>query len=285
MVVYLDSLFLLNLGVDGLLLSAARRLSRSGGSWQSTLAAAGLGALYAAALIALPRQWMGHPLVRVAVAVLMAWICTGGGGRTGALLGLFLLLSLSLGGGVLLLSLAGLGRMSSAAGVPVTLSDAQLLLLCAAGEYLLCSTVTALTRRSGSATVLLLLRCQGRRVLLRGLVDSGNLLRDPLTGKSVVVVSREAASNLFPPDLCPTAEELRRPEEVCARLAGEWEPGRVRLLPYHAVGTEQGLLLAVRLDALEVNGKRYPNRLAALSPSPLAGGGQAIIGTEEGGFV
>jgi stage II sporulation protein GA (sporulation sigma-E factor processing peptidase) len=175
--------------------------------------------------------------------------------------------------------------MSSAAGVPVNLSDAQLLLLCAAGEYLLCCTVTALTRRSGSATVPLLLRCQGRRVLLRGLVDSGNLLRDPLTGKSVVVVSPEAAGPLFPAGLRPTPEELHRPEEVCARLAGEWEPGRVRLLPYHAVGTEQGLLLAVRLDALEVNGKRYPNRLAALSPSPLAGGCQAIIGTEEGGFV
>jgi stage II sporulation protein GA (sporulation sigma-E factor processing peptidase) len=283
MVVYLDSLFLLNLGVDGLLLSAARRLSRCGGSLKTTLAAAILGALYAAALFALPWGWVGHPLIRVTVAVLMACICTGGGRRTGALLGLFLLLSLSLAGGVLLLSLAGLGRMSSAAGVPVSLSDAQLLLLCAAGEYLLCSTVSALTRRSGSATVPLLLRCQGRTVLLRALVDSGNLLRDPLTGKPVVVVSREAA--LFPTGLCPTAEELRHPEEVCTRLAREWEPGRVRLLPYHAVGTEQGLLLAVRVDVLEVNGKRYPNRLAALSPSPLAGGCQAIIGTEEGGYL
>jgi hypothetical protein len=41
----------------------------------------------------------------------------------------------------------------------------------------------------------------------------------------------------------------------------------------------------VRVDVLEVNGKRYPNRLAALSPSPLAGGCQAIIGTEEGGYL
>lgn len=285
MVVYLDSLFLLNFGVDALLLSAARRLSRSGRSRLRTLLAAALGALYAAALFALPWAWLGHPLTRVALAVLMACICTGRSGRTGALLGLFLMLSLSLAGGVLLLTLTGVGRMSSAAGVPVSLSDTQLLLLCAAGEYLLCSTVCALTRRNGSATVPVLLRCQGRTVLLRALVDSGNLLRDPLTGKPVLVVSREAAAGLFPPDLRPTDEDLRRAEALCTRLTRDWEPGRVRLLPYHAVGSAQGLLLAVRVDRMEVGGKRYDNRLAAISPDGFTGGVQAIIGTEEGDLL
>ncbi len=285
MVVYLDSLFLLNFGVDALLLSAARRLSRSGGSWRRTLAAAALGALYAAALFALPWGWLGHPMTRAVLALVMACICTGGRGRTGALLGLFLLLSLSLAGGVLLLTLAGVGRMSSGSGVPVSLSDAQLLLLCAAGEYLLCSVVCALTRRAGSAAVSVLLRCQGRTVLLRAMVDSGNLLRDPLTGKPVLVVSAAAAAGLFPPELRPTEEEYRHPEELCTRLTRLWEPGRVRLIPYRAVGTQQGLLLAVRLDRLEVSGKRYDNRLAAVSPGRFAGGVQAIIGTEEGALL
>lgn len=284
MVVYLDRLFLLNLGVDALLLSAARQLSRTVGSAWRTLGAALLGALYAAALFILPWAWLWHPLTRFLLALVMVRICNGGHGRTGAMLVLFLLLSLALAGGVLLLNAAGLGRMSSSAGVPVNLSDARILLLCAAGEYLLCSAACTLTRRSGSATVPILLRCEGRTVLLRALVDSGNLLRDPLSGKPVVVVSARAAQALFPPELCPDPSELERCESVCQRISEHW-PGRVRLIPFHSVGASHALLLALRLDRLEVNGRVYCNRLAALSTAALPKGCQAIIGTEEGGVL
>lgn len=284
MVVYLDQLFLLNLGVDALLLSAARQLSRSVGSAWRTLAAATLGGIYAATLFALPWPWLWHPITRVALALVMARICSGESRRTGLLLALFLLLSLALAGGVLLLSVAGMPAMSSDAGVPVNLSDARVLLMCAALEYLMCSAVCTLTGRSGSLTVSVLLRCEGRTVLLRALVDSGNLLRDPLSGKPVVVVGAQAVGALFPPGLRPEPEELEHSEELFRQLSRRWI-GRVRLIPVHSVGASNALLLALRLDSLEVNGRVYSNRLAALSPSPMPPHCHAIIGTEEGGIL
>ncbi len=282
-VVYLDSLFLLNLGLDALLLSAARRLSRSGGSWGRTLSAALLGALYAVGVFLLPWPWLEHPVTRLACSAGMARLCSSR--RTGALLGVFLLLSLSLAGAVVLMAAAGLGRMSQSSGFPSSAADARLLLLCAAGEYLLCCAVAALKRRGSSACVPVLLRCEGRTVLLRALVDSGNLLRDPVSRAPVLVVSPEWAAALFPPGLCPTAEELRHPEAVLKRLVSRWEPGRLRLLPFQAVGSAQGLLLAVRLDRLEVGGRVFPGRLAAISPTTLSGGFEAIIGSDEGGLL
>lgn len=282
-VVYLDSLFLLNLGLDALLLRAAGQLSRASGSWRRTLLAALLGAFYAVGVFTLPWPWLNHPVTRLALSMGMARLCTRR--RSGALLGAFLLLALSLAGAVVLMSAAGLGRMSHSSGLPVCAADARLLFLCAAGEYLVCCAVAALTRRAGSACVPVLLRCEDRSVLLQAMVDSGNLLRDPVTGAPVLVVSPEQAAGLFPPGVRPTEDELRRPETALPRLSRLWSPGRLRLLPFQAVGRAQGLLLAVRLDRLEVGGRVCKGRLAAISPDPLPEGYGAIIGTDEGGLL
>ena len=47
---------------------------------------------------------------------------------------------------------------------------------------------------------------------------------------------------------------------------------RTRLIPYSAVGTPNGLLLAVRLDAALVDGKPAEARLLAFSPNDLSDG-------------
>jgi len=57
------------------------------------------------------------------------------------------------------------------------------------------------------------------------------------------------------------------------------DPARFRLLPYRSVGVDGGLLLAVRADAVEVDGRPLPNRLIALSPTPVSDTGtyQALL--------
>ncbi len=161
-------------------------------------------------------------------------------------------------------------------------SDGRMLLLCGAGEYLLVSLLCRGQRKDATRTVPVLLKAEERTILLTALVDSGNLLRDPLTGKSVLIAEYEALRPLFPPDCRPETWKLERPEEVFQALSPKWV-GRLRLLPYSAVGTPSGLLLAVRLDRMEVNGRSFSGRLAAVTPQRLSveGNYQAIIGTTE----
>lgn len=47
------------------------------------------------------------------------------------------------------------------------------------------------------------------------------------------------------------------PEEKMARLYRQGCPVRFTLLPFRAVGTRGGLLLAAKSDYIEVEGKRY----------------------------
>ena len=74
------------------------------------------------------------------------------------------------------------------------------------------------------------------------------------------------------------------PEEKMARLYRQGCPVRFTLLPFRAVGTRGGLLLAAKSDYIEVEGKRYWRTPVALSEQPVSDGGgyHALWGAMEG---
>ncbi len=117
-------------------------------------------------------------------------------------------------------------------------------------------------------------------MLLRALVDTGNLLRDPLTGDPVLIAEGRAVARLFPRDCVPTEQELCHPAAALERLSQRWTSTRLRLVPYRAVGTERGLLLAVRVDEMEVDGVSRGSRLVAVTPGRLGAAYHGLIGTE-----
>ena len=108
---------------------------------------------------------------------------------------------------------------------------------------------------------------QGRRMQVRGLRDTGNLLRDPLTGESVLVADAAVGRQL----LGLSREQLQNP----AQALQQGLPGR--LIPYHSVGNQGGLLLALRLKEIRI-GARRGEALVAFSPTELGGGYQLLLG-------
>ncbi|MCD8007548.1 MAG: sigma-E processing peptidase SpoIIGA, partial [Clostridiales bacterium] len=77
LVVYLDSLFLLNLGLDELLLFTAAKLGGVRRRHGRIFLAAVLGALYAVILFCQRQSYAAHPLARAAVAVGMVFLAVG----------------------------------------------------------------------------------------------------------------------------------------------------------------------------------------------------------------
>ena len=104
-------------------------------------------------------------------------------------------------------------------------------------------------------------------VSLLCLVDSGNLLKEPISGDPVLIVASSVAPRL--------------PDDVVAYLLnGSGEPPsriahRVRIIPAKAV-TGVGLLRAIRPDELFVNGEK---RRAYIS---LRDAGKGAFGTYDG---
>ena len=282
MVVYLDRVFLLNLLLDYLLLLAAAQLSGRTLHRLRLLACAAGGGAYAVLTFLPGCGFLRTPLCQLAVGSIIA-LCAYGGKRRPALL--FLLLSGGLAGFVLALGLwAGsptglLGRVYRGE------VSWPLLLGAALGFYVLLRLLLGQGARHGGGELLkITISVCGRKQTVTALHDTGNTLRDPVSGRPALVLERNAAEELWPPEVAAVLASPLPPEEKMARLHRQGAAVTFSLLPFRSVGTPAGLLLAARSDYIEINGRRYPRTPVALSEHPVSDGGgyHALWGDPEG---
>lgn len=282
MVVYLDRVFLLNLLLDYLLLLAAAQLSGRTLHRLRLLACAAGGGAYAVLTFLPGCGFLRTPLCQLAVGSIIALCAYGGRGRPALL---FLLLSGGLAGFVLALGLwAGsptglLGRVYRGE------VSWPLLLGAALGFYVLPRLLLGQGARHGGGELLkITISVCGRKQTVTALHDTGNTLRDPVSGRPALVLERNAAEELWPPEVAAVLASPLPPEEKMARLHRQGAAVTFSLLPFRSVGTPAGLLLAARSDYIEINGRRYPRTPVALSEHPVSDGGgyHALWGDPEG---
>ena len=252
--VYVDLVTGLNFLIDLLLFLGTNRLSGYPPGLKRTVPAAVLGGVYSGACLMPGFRFLGGVAWRLVFLVLMGVAAFGLGRGAWKRCGLFLLLSMALGGVALAMESGGL-RMP---------------LLAAAGVWLLCQIGFG-----GSAGdreyVPMEIRHRDVTVRLTALRDSGNCLKDPVTGEQVLVIDADAAARLT--GLRP--EQLRNPLETMAAGA---VPG-LRLVPYRTVGQPGGMLLAMRFRDVTVGGRKT-SAVVAFAPERIGRGEgyQALIG-------
>lgn len=258
-VIYLDRLFLLNLAVDYLLCLLSGRVCGLVLHRGRYLLAALLGALYAVLTLLPGLAFLGGALGKLAAAALMAAIAYGGQARFLRCAAVFLAVSAAFGGALWALSLAG-GRPRF---------DARVLLLsfalCYAGMQLLFRSRARLPDRP---RVEVRVSLGGRESRFMALLDTGNSLSDPATGREVMLAAPHALAPLFP------GADLRL--DAAALVSLPALAGRFRLIPYRAVGGH-GLLAAFRPDAVTVGGKARDGLLVAVSPEAQGDGFEGIV--------
>lgn len=276
MVIYLDVLFVLNAVIDYLLLLVSARVAGTPLHRGRFAIGAVLGGLYAAALFLPGFSFLNRKFYRFLSAFFMLLVAYG---ATRFLLKqtlVFLALVCVLGGSVMAIGMMDGTTMNVGRGVVYSIPDVKTILLASAVCYaVLTAAGSKLFRHtvSGGELRQITFELEKRKVQLTALIDTGNTLSDPMTGRAVPVAEGDALGTLFPVDHCPRKEDLLDPIQGIARLnTGQWR-GRFRLLPYRAVGVEHGFLLAVKMDSVFVGTQRLNGTLVALSPTPVSDGG------------
>ncbi len=272
MVVYLDTIFLLNSAADAAALYAAARLSGLPVSGRRLAAAALLGGTYGA-LCALP-GWGALASFPAQACAAAALVRLAFGRREGFLrrVLLFYLLSCSLAGALV----AG-ARLLRERGAALAGLDWRIFFLAGGGCFLLLTVVFRGGARHTAAGQLRRCRIcrQGREAELTALLDTGCTLTDGLSGAPVLTVHWAALEPLWTPEEHSVLSCLER--EGAARCL-ERLGGGFRLLPYRAVGVRSGLLLCFKADGAELEGRSLGPVTVALSPTPVSdGGGYAAL--------
>ena len=252
MVIYLDLVMGLNFLVDLLLLLGTNRLCGFPPGLPRAAAAAGLGGVYAGWVMVSGFGFLGSGFWRSVFLLLMGIIAFGWNPGAWRRTGIFLLLSLAMGGVA-----TGISRD----GIPA-------LLLSAASVWLL-SRIGFGGTAGGREYIPITVTEGDRSASMIALKDTGNGLRDPISGEQVIVLGPEAAKKLL--DL--TEEALRRPVETVQKFPG------LRLIPYCSVGQPGGLLVGKRFSSVKL-GQRQCSALVAFAPETIGKGQvfQALAG-------
>ena len=273
MTVYLDEVFFLNALVNWLLLETAASLTGSPRHRGRLAAGAVFGGLYAAAASFPALAPLGTVPGRLLAYGLLCLICFGWKGPVWKSWLWFFVVCCAFAG----LVLAAAALLS----VPVFLRGGRvyyrltgrLLIALAGAVYLVCRLcLDRFAKHRGGELVRLELELGGKKAACTALRDSGNTLCEPVTGQSVIVARWQLAARLLP-ELGLRRELFSSPTEGMRLLrltAPELKPV---LIPYRAVGTQGGLLLALRMDRVRENGSPCPAQLVAFSPTEVSYGG------------
>ena len=275
MTVYADILFFVNAAVDYLLLRVGAKLCAYPFSRLRALLAAVFGGLFAAVQL-VPLPFLHTVWCKALCFLAMTAMAFGIRKRALRPAALTLLCSAALAGVFLLLVRVFSVPMMILRGTVYYPVTAKVLILVSGLCYALCAACFAGALRHGAGEIVPLRLALGGRVIeVPSLYDTGNGLRDPLSGKGVVVLSPACFAELVG---LPAAAIPADPIGALTVLSAHLPESAARLIPYRAVGAS-GILPAIQCTA-QFEKKQKPIKvLAALSPSPMAEGGyEALIG-------
>lgn len=257
--IYIDRLFILNFICDYLILLGSARVCGVLLRRMRYAVAALFGAVYAVASVLPGFAFLTLLPIKLASGVLIALIAFAKEPKFRRCAAVFFAVSAVFGGTLWALSVQG-GR-GNAVYLPVSM---PVLVLSFGIIYAALSLVFRRTAKStGKAVHTVVIGFLGQSVTLRALYDSGNCLYDPMTGSQVLIAG---AQQLVP--LLGEGVENLSPTELITLYSG-----KMRLIPYSAVGTQSGLLPAFRPDSLTVDGKTREDILVAISPTAVSGDG------------
>lgn len=95
-----------------------------------------------------------------------------------------------------------------------------------------------------------ILDINGKKVNIHAIIDSGNLLKDPITGASVIVVERAKLEEIIEKNILDNLQSIITGEYQV--LENEEYISRFRLIPFSSLGKQNGMLLGFKPDFAEV---------------------------------
>ena len=90
---------------------------------------------------------------------------------------------------------------------------------------------------------------ENKKIETKALVDTGNMLKEPITNTPVVVVEHTLLYNYLPKELLNNLEKIiggdleKIPEEIKNKYSS-----KLKLIPYTSLGKQNGMLLGIKAD-------------------------------------
>lgn len=93
---------------------------------------------------------------------------------------------------------------------------------------------------------------------INAILDTGNMLKDPITKAPVIIVNKNSIKNILPQELLYNMETILG-GDCLGKLNNEKIAKRITIIPYTSLGNENGMILGVKPDKIIIEGKVIKN--------------------------
>ncbi|MBQ9113088.1 MAG: sigma-E processing peptidase SpoIIGA [Clostridia bacterium] len=279
--VYVDLFFMINFSMDFLCFFLTSQILGSKLKVLRTVLAAVLGGIYANLSLFLDVGGIWALVIDISVCALMCLVAFGKNGSLTVHIPVYIAVSMTLGG-----FMTALFALLNRADLPLEgaqsdgISAWALVILAVISAGLTLAGGRFFRRKSAKKYAKVRIHMYGRQKTLDAFCDSGNLLRDPISGKICVLANSRSLGEMIPRSIGELTEnaDMTKLCDMDADIAK-----RVRLIPAKTAFGD-GMLVAVRADKIVVgdgNSEREVDALLALCDSGKFGEGcDALLPSE-----
>ena len=99
------------------------------------------------------------------------------------------------------------------------------------------------------------IQLNGKNIETTAMIDTGNLLKEPITNTPVIVVEHTLLYDCIPKEILNHLEELLGGdfEEIPENIKEEYRT-KLKFIPFSSLGKQNGILLGIRADAIKIKG-------------------------------
>lgn len=89
-------------------------------------------------------------------------------------------------------------------------------------------------------------------ITVKALLDSGNMLKDPISQAPVIIVERESLSKIIPEKVLDYIGNIIGGDETENKQDIQEYLSKIRMVPFMSLGKENGMLVGIRLDKIKI---------------------------------
>lgn len=261
-VIYIDVLFLVNFFINATLLLISSKILKRPFKSHRLLLGAAIGAVYAVCMFFPKMQFMYSLIAKFMMSLLIVsvsfkltklslyikTVC------------MFYFASFTLGGALMaVMYFTSIGRITGTVmnnGIIYFNLPFGMVIVTSLIAYVLISVFCNIYKQSKNTIYKeVCVNISGKSADFRALIDTGNMLSEPISNTPVMVVELEKLKAVLP----ESVYDALKKNDTSIDVLQEDFSSRIRIIPYTSLGEQNGLLLGFKPDSVTISGKCITN--------------------------
>lgn len=114
------------------------------------------------------------------------------------------------------------------------------------------------------------------------ILDTGNMLKDPITRAPVIIVEKSKLYTILPANLLDNIEKIIGGDGDLfnSQVAESKYFNRLKIIPFSSIGKQNGLMLGIKADKVIIQDEEITDAIIGISSQKLSNGYSALFGLD-----